>query len=171
MDVRASTLSYELRVARLRRHVNRLDYLPAVRDNVSSTSSLSSHLADYDDEYLLLKNPDTLSWCSVWPTMQTLSDYLITDDLTIILSLVAAGLFLLHNLYKPQSLVHPILLGRQSDVARVRNSGESAVYRNYGTGMMGRVRNCSSLFRRHFANATFSFPSDLLKISKCFLIL
>ena len=69
----------------------------------------------------------------------TLSNYLVTDDLTIILGLVAAGLFLLHNLYKPQSLVHPILLGRQSDVARVRHPGESAVYRNYGTGMMGRV--------------------------------
>ena len=68
-----------------------------------------------------------------------LSDYLVTDDLTIILALVAAGLFLLHNLYKPQALVHPILLGRQSDVARVRNPKESAVYRNYGTGMLGRV--------------------------------
>lgn len=68
-----------------------------------------------------------------------LSDYLVTDDLTIILGLVAVGLFLLHNLYKPQSLVHPILLGRQSDVARVRHHGESAVYRNYSTGMMGRV--------------------------------
>ncbi|KAI0747958.1 acetyl-CoA synthetase-like protein [Daedaleopsis nitida] len=67
-----------------------------------------------------------------------LSDYLVTDDLTIILSLVAAGLFLLHNLYKPQALVHPILLGRQSDVARVRNPSESAVYRNYSTGMLGR---------------------------------
>ncbi|KAI0670544.1 acetyl-CoA synthetase-like protein [Trametes maxima] len=66
------------------------------------------------------------------------SDYLVTDDLTIILALVAAGLFLLHNLYKPQALVHPILLGRQSDVARVRNPTESAVYRNYGTGMLGR---------------------------------
>ncbi|PCH38668.1 acetyl-CoA synthetase [Wolfiporia cocos MD-104 SS10] len=67
-----------------------------------------------------------------------LSDYVVTDDLTIILGLVAACLFLLHNLYRPQSLVHPILLGRQSDVARVRNPGESAVYRNYGTGMLGR---------------------------------
>lgn len=71
-----------------------------------------------------------------------LSDHLVTDELTIVLGLVAAGLFLLHNLYKPQSLVHPILLGRQSDVARVRNPGESAVYRNFNTGMVGRVRPC-----------------------------
>ncbi|TFK55202.1 acetyl-CoA synthetase-like protein [Heliocybe sulcata] len=68
-----------------------------------------------------------------------LSDYLVTDDLTILLCLIAASLFLLSNLYKPQPLVHPILLGRQSDVARVRNPGQSAVYRNYGTGMMGRL--------------------------------
>ncbi|KAK0228337.1 hypothetical protein IW262DRAFT_1350397 [Armillaria fumosa] len=67
-----------------------------------------------------------------------ISDYLVTDDLTVLLGLIAATVFLLHNFYKPQPLVHPILLGRQSDVARVRNPGESAVYRNYGTGLMGR---------------------------------
>jgi hypothetical protein len=69
-----------------------------------------------------------------------LSEYLVTDDTTILLGLIAATVFLLNNLYKPQPLVHPILLGRQSDAARVRNPGESAVYRNYGTGLMGRVR-------------------------------
>lgn len=68
-----------------------------------------------------------------------LADYLLTDDLTILLSLISATLFLIKNLYKPQPLVHPILLGRQSDVGRARNPGESAVYRNYGTGLMGRV--------------------------------
>jgi long-chain acyl-CoA synthetase len=67
------------------------------------------------------------------------SDYLVTDDLTVLLGLVAATVFLLRNLYKPQPLVHPILLGRQSDVSRVRHPGESAIYRNYGTGLMGRV--------------------------------
>ena len=72
----------------------------------------------------------------------SVSNYLVTDDLTVILGLAAAGLFLLHNLYKPQSLVHPILLGRQSDVSRVRNPKESAIYRNYSTGMMGRVSFC-----------------------------
>jgi long-chain acyl-CoA synthetase len=69
-----------------------------------------------------------------------ITDYLVTDDLTILLSLIAVTVFLLHNLYKPQPLVHPILLGRQSDVTKVRNQGESAVYRNYATGMLGRVR-------------------------------
>ncbi|KAK2460525.1 hypothetical protein APHAL10511_006995 [Amanita phalloides] len=66
------------------------------------------------------------------------SDRLVTDDLTILLGLVAATVFLLNNLYKPQPLVHPILLGRQSDVGRARNAGESAIYRNYSTGLMGR---------------------------------
>ncbi|KAJ7109187.1 hypothetical protein C8R44DRAFT_986224 [Mycena epipterygia] len=70
--------------------------------------------------------------------MAGLSEYLVTDDTTILFGLIAATVFLLNNLYKPQPLVHPILLGRQSDVARVRNPGESAVYRNYGTGLMGR---------------------------------
>ena len=68
-----------------------------------------------------------------------ISEYLLTDDLTVLLGLIAATVFLLGNLYKPQPLVHPILLGRQSDVGRARNPGESAIYRNYGTGLMGRV--------------------------------
>jgi hypothetical protein len=75
----------------------------------------------------------------------SVAEYLITDDLTILLGLIGATVFLLHNLYKPQPLVHPILLGRQSDVARVRNPGESAVYRNYGTGLMGRVSSSISI--------------------------
>lgn len=78
------------------------------------------------------------------------NDLLITDDLTILLCLIAVTVFLLHNLYKPQPLVHPILLGRQSDVGRVRNPGESALYRNYGTGLMGRV---GSYLRRHVVEA------------------
>ena len=68
-----------------------------------------------------------------------LSNYVATDDLTVLLGLSAAALFLLQNSYKPQPLVHPILLGRQSDVAPVRNPSESAVYRNYSTSAMGRV--------------------------------
>ncbi|KAF5391337.1 hypothetical protein D9757_002044 [Collybiopsis confluens] len=66
------------------------------------------------------------------------SDLLVTDDLTILLGLIAGTVFLLRTFYRPQPLVHPILLGRQSEVARVRNPRESAVYRNYGTGLMNR---------------------------------
>ena len=74
----------------------------------------------------------------------SLEQYLQTDDLTVLLGLIAVTVFLLRNLYKPQPLVHPILLGRQSDVGRVRNSKESTLYRNYGTGLMGRVRHQAS---------------------------
>jgi long-chain acyl-CoA synthetase len=69
----------------------------------------------------------------------SLGSCLATDELTVLLGLVAASTFLLKNLYKPQPLVHPVLLGRQSDASQVRQAGESAIYRNYGTGMMGRV--------------------------------
>ncbi|KAF6764871.1 acetyl-CoA synthetase [Ephemerocybe angulata] len=58
-----------------------------------------------------------------------IAEYLVTDDLTILLGLIAATVFLVNNLYKPQPL---------SDVGRARNPGESAVYRNYTTGLMGR---------------------------------
>lgn len=77
-----------------------------------------------------------------------LSSYVATDDLTVLLGLSAAALFLLQNLYKPQPLVHPILLGRQSDVAPVRNPSESAVYRNYSTSAMGRVSMTTFRFSR-----------------------
>ena len=77
----------------------------------------------------------------------SLEQYLQTDDLTVLLGLIAVTVFLLRNLYKPQPLVHPILLGRQSDVGRVRNSKESTLYRNYGTGLTGRVRHQPSPLR------------------------
>ena len=92
------------------------------------------------------------------------SDLLATDDLTILLGVVTASIFLLSNLYKPQSLVHPILLGRQSDVSRVRNPGESAVYRYYGTGIMGRVSH--STFHSKLRKQTES-EMDVVPHSSC----
>ena len=80
--------------------------------------------------------------------MASITDWLLqTDEFTVALGLGLAAVFLLGSYLTPQSLVHPILLGRQSDVERVRKPGESAVYRNYGTGLSGRVstlllRNC-----------------------------
>ena len=66
-------------------------------------------------------------------------DLLATDTLTVPLGIVCAIAFLLHTYLTPQSLVHPILLGRQADVERIRKPGESAIYRSYATGMMGQV--------------------------------
>ncbi|KAG6872812.1 hypothetical protein C0995_006411 [Termitomyces sp. Mi166 len=88
------------------------------------------------------------------------AEYLVTDDLTILLGLIAATTFLLNNLYKPQPLVHPILLGRQSDVGRVRNPTESAVYRNYGTGLMGRLTNHT------LQDRVASFGTGLIRLAK-----
>lgn len=83
-----------------------------------------------------LNSPSTVAYSF---DLTTMPDLLATDGLTVVLGLAAAGAFLLHSFFTPQSLVHPILLGRQSDVDRVRTSGESAVYRNYGTGLMARA--------------------------------
>ncbi|KIJ44134.1 hypothetical protein M422DRAFT_67748 [Sphaerobolus stellatus SS14] len=66
-------------------------------------------------------------------------DWLKTNDITIILGISFVGVYALSKILKPQSLVHPLLLGRQADVSRVRMPGESAVYRNYATGLMGRL--------------------------------
>ncbi|EIW85235.1 hypothetical protein CONPUDRAFT_135048 [Coniophora puteana RWD-64-598 SS2] len=86
----------------------------------------------------------------------SVKELLVTDDLTVLLGLVSVTVFLLQNLYKPQPLVHPILLGRQSEAGKVRNPGESTVYRNYGTGLLGRFPV------RPDANA--NLVTDLLKL-------
>jgi hypothetical protein len=61
------------------------------------------------------------------------------DDLSLILGTTLALVFSFAKWASPVSLTHPLLLGKQAEVARVRKSGESAVYRNYGTGSMGTV--------------------------------
>jgi long-chain acyl-CoA synthetase len=63
----------------------------------------------------------------------------VYDDLSVILGATLALVFSFAKWVSPVSLVHPILLGKQADVARVRKPGESAVYHNYGTGSMGMV--------------------------------
>jgi long-chain acyl-CoA synthetase len=56
------------------------------------------------------------------------------DDVTIALVLGVLTVYAVKSILRPNPLAHPLLLGRQSDVARVRNAGESASYRNYGVG-------------------------------------
>lgn len=68
-----------------------------------------------------------------------LEKFLVTDNLTYVLGGLFATLYFAREFLKPYPLVHPILLARQSDLERVRKKQESAVYRNYGTGLMGRV--------------------------------
>lgn len=72
-------------------------------------------------------------------------DYLTKiDDLSLILGLLFTLVFAFAKWVTPVSLVHPLLLGNQASVDRVRKSGETAVYRNYGTGSMGMVSTCDS---------------------------
>ncbi|KAF8590544.1 acetyl-CoA synthetase-like protein [Ramaria rubella] len=66
-------------------------------------------------------------------------DWLKTDDVTVLLAISFVAVYAVSKFLKPQSLVHPLLLGRQADVGRVRLPGESAIYRNYATGIMGRL--------------------------------
>ncbi|GJJ12182.1 hypothetical protein Clacol_006423 [Clathrus columnatus] len=66
-------------------------------------------------------------------------EFLRTDDSTIYWSLCFVAAYAISKLLKQQSLVHPLLLGRQADVGRVRMPSESPVYRNYATGTVGRL--------------------------------
>lgn len=73
-------------------------------------------------------------------------ELLATDNLTVVLGVSLFAAFLLNQVLTPSSVLHPLLFGRQSDVERVRQKGESAVYRNYGTGSLGRVRTVVQRF-------------------------
>lgn len=77
-----------------------------------------------------------------------MTTWLKTDEFTYALGITAAALYALSKFLGPTSLLPPLLLGRQSDVNRTRQSGESAIYRNYGTGFMGHVNSYAGLDSR-----------------------
>lgn len=54
------------------------------------------------------------------------------DNVSLLLLAIASGLIVLHSLLlrAPESVLHPIVLGRQGESSRVRNHKESAVYTN-----------------------------------------
>jgi hypothetical protein len=56
------------------------------------------------------------------------------DNLTLGLLGIFAFLLLYTRFSGITPLVHPLLLGKQSDVGQVRRKGETAVYRNWATG-------------------------------------
>ncbi|TYJ57458.1 hypothetical protein B9479_001775 [Cryptococcus floricola] len=57
------------------------------------------------------------------------------DNLTVLLLALLAGLAIYHRfLSSPNPLVHPLLLGKQSEVSSIRKSGETGVYRAWATG-------------------------------------
>lgn len=62
------------------------------------------------------------------------------DELSVVLLSLIVLVSLVHVVTRQaQPLLHPILLGRQADFARVRKKGESAVIRNQASAV-GSVR-------------------------------
>ena len=56
------------------------------------------------------------------------------DSTTFLLLSIIVLLYTLRSYLQPIPLAHPILLGRQADIGKVRYSRETATYRNYGVG-------------------------------------
>ncbi|KAK4686758.1 hypothetical protein P7C73_g3360, partial [Tremellales sp. Uapishka_1] len=74
------------------------------------------------------------------------------DNLTIVLLTVLTSLLVYIRFFaRPSPLVHPLLLGKQSDVSSVRKQGESGVYRSWATGQGSplQVRPANSLKTVH----------------------
>lgn len=69
------------------------------------------------------------------------------DNLSVILLTVLAGLLVYLRFFsRPEPLVHPLLLGKQSEVSRVRQEGETGVYRSWATGQdtpVSQLQSCS----------------------------
>ncbi|KAL7409957.1 hypothetical protein BDY24DRAFT_418471 [Mrakia frigida] len=62
------------------------------------------------------------------------SQPLLTDlSLGLLLVTIVLGVYLKY-FSRPLPLVHPLLLGKQSDVSQTRNHGESGIYRSWATG-------------------------------------
>jgi long-chain acyl-CoA synthetase len=57
------------------------------------------------------------------------------DNTTIaLLSALLVLIVYLRLFSKPEPLVHPLLLGKQSEVSNIRKEGETGVYRSWATG-------------------------------------
>ena len=63
------------------------------------------------------------------------------DNLSVVLlSILAALLVYLRFFSRPEPLVHPLLLGKQSEISKVRQDGETGIYRSWATGQDTPVR-------------------------------
>lgn len=57
------------------------------------------------------------------------------DNLTVGLLAALASLLIYFRFFTAHTpLVHPLLLGKQSDVSSVRRKGETGIYRSFATG-------------------------------------
>jgi hypothetical protein len=81
------------------------------------------------------------------------------DNTTLALLGVLAALLLYIRFFAlPSPLVHPLLLGKQSDVSAVRRKGETGIYRSFATGQ-GSPVSLRSPATRHDSDC--SSPYDL----------
>ena len=83
------------------------------------------------------------------------------DSTTFLLLSIIVLLYTLRSYLQPIPLAHPILLGRQADIAKVRLPRETATYRNYGVGHGAPVsiaRLSSTLNGLNLASLCFSSP-------------
>jgi long-chain acyl-CoA synthetase len=58
----------------------------------------------------------------------------IDNTTVVLLSSLVVLLVYLRFFSRPEPLVHPLLLGKQSEVSNVRNEGETGIYRSWATG-------------------------------------
>lgn len=61
-------------------------------------------------------------------------EFVIDNTTLLLLGVLAFVAVYLRFFSHPTPLVHPLLLGKQSDVSAVRRKGESGVYRSFATG-------------------------------------
>lgn len=72
--------------------------------------------------------------CAYYNCRLTMITLKLKDEYTVALGITAVAVYVVSKFLVPPSLVHPLLLGRQSHVAQVRKEKESSVYCNYGIG-------------------------------------
>jgi hypothetical protein len=84
------------------------------------------------------------------------------NSTTLFLASLVILLYTLRAYLQPIPLAHPLLLGRQSDIGKVRSKGETATYRNYGVGHGVPVRRYSYLGPTSLSSAHFSYSYQVV---------
>jgi len=86
------------------------------------------------------------------------------DNTTIaLLSALLVLIVYLRLFSKPEPLVHPLLLGKQSEVSNIRKEGETGVYRSWATGQGTPVCSFNAI---HSVELIFSSVLGLLVRSR-----
>ncbi len=87
------------------------------------------------------------------------------DNTTVALLVILASLLLYSRFFSSVSpLVHPLLLGKQSEVSAVRRKGETGIYRSFATGQGSPVRIEATPHSVRIEEAYGSLLLDLLGV-------